>query len=214
MNQIKYINLIIVFMLIAGLGLFASCKHINPIKTEKTNKSDETKIKADEEAQNNESNSEVQEASKPDETTDDSKPETAIAQSYINLVDGTNFSFNDVKDHVLIIDFWAPWCPPCKAEIPGFIDLHTKYKDKKFAIIGISVSTTEKDVKAFIKQAKVNYPIIMGTSELVAEYEVAMGQNITAIPTTLVINRKGEIASVHVGAEDKSVFEQEILKLF
>ena len=132
----------------------------------------------------------------------------------INLVDGSQFSLDNMKDHVLIIDFWAPWCPPCRAEIPGFIELHNQYKDKKFAVIGIAVSAKESDVKKFIAEQKINYPIIMGTEKTVMEYGQAMNQDIQAIPTTLIINRKGEIVTVHVGAEDKSKFEKEIQSLF
>lgn len=134
--------------------------------------------------------------------------------SGINLVDGKQFSLENMKDYVLIIDFWAPWCPPCKAEIPGFIDLHNKYQDKKFAVIGIVVSAKESDAKKYIDEQKVNYPIIMGTEKIVSEYESALQQPIQAIPTTLIVNRKGEIVKVHIGAEDKSKFEKEIQELF
>jgi cytochrome c biogenesis protein CcmG/thiol:disulfide interchange protein DsbE len=149
------------------------------------------------------------------ETESEEPVEEAVEKiTYTNLVDGSDFSFEDMKDHVLIVDFWAPWCPPCKAEIPGFIELQKTYKDKKFAVIGVSISTTEDDVKAFIKQQKVNYPVIMGTDDLRVEYETKMGKPITAIPTTFVIDRKGEVSAIHIGAVDKSVFEKEITKLF
>jgi thiol-disulfide isomerase/thioredoxin len=148
------------------------------------------------------------------ETTKASNLTKAPSFQGVNLVNGENVSLADMSGYVLIIDFWAPWCPPCRAEIPGFIELHNKYKDKKFAMVGIAVSTTDNDVKKFIAEQKINYPIIMGEQQTVKDYETAMKQPIRGIPTTLVINRNGEIVSVHVGAEDKSVFDKEIQGLF
>ena len=130
-----------------------------------------------------------------------------------NMVDGKEFSLDSMKDYVLIIDFWAPWCPPCRAEIPGFIELQNKYKDKKFAVIGIAISSAEVNVRKFIEKQKVNYPVIMGTDKMKKDYEKAMGQIIKGIPTTLIVNRKGEIVIVHVGSEDMSLFEDEIQSL-
>ena len=131
-----------------------------------------------------------------------------------NLTDGKDISLVDMKGYVLIIDFWATWCPPCRMEIPGFIELYEKYKDKKFAVVGISLDRNgETVVKKFMEQYRINYPIIMATRQIQSDYEKAMDKPIRAIPTTLVVNREGGIASVHVGYKAKGVFEQEIEKL-
>lgn len=212
MKHLRYTNILLILIIASGLVFFVSCqKDMKPTDTKSETTEQQANTKADKPVAEKNVAKEPTTEAESNETGEDAE---AKGPTYTNLVDGTTFSFDNMKDHVLIIDFWAPWCPPCKAEIPGFIELHNKYKDKKFAVIGIAISTTDDDVKAYIKQAKVNYPIIMGTDELRMQYEAAMGQNITAIPTTFVIDKKGAIASVHVGAEDKSVFEQEILKLF
>ena len=135
-----------------------------------------------------------------------------------NLVDGTNMALADLKGHVLIIDFWATWCGPCRMEIPWFVEFSDKYKDKKFAVVGISVDRAgEGVVKKFIDKYKINYPVIMVTPQIQRDYEKAMGKPIRGIPTTLIVNQAGKIATVHVGVprsrDPKAVFEKEILEL-
>jgi len=157
------------------------------------------------------------EATKTTETTKTEEPavtpDAVAAPEYKNLVDGKNISLEAMKGQVIMVDFWATWCGPCRKEIPGFIELYDEYKDKGVNIVGISTDDGEAVVKRFIEQQKINYPIIMYTRELVIEYSNAIGQPIRAIPTTIIVNQKGEVAAVHVGAKPKSVFKQEIEKL-
>jgi thiol-disulfide isomerase/thioredoxin len=221
MKHQRYTNILLLFIIVMGLALLSSCQKSiqqTDTKTEVAEKSAElgsSKPSVEKSAPSAKENAQEPSRTKSAETNTEKAVEIQEkSPSFVNLVDGSNISMDDMKDYVLIIDFWAPWCPPCRSEIPGFVELHNKYKDKKFAVIGIAVSTTEDDVKTFIKQQNVNYPMIMVTNELRKKYEIAMGQPITGIPTTFVVNRKGEIASVHVGSVSKSVFEQEILKLF
>ena len=134
--------------------------------------------------------------------------------TYTNLVNGKDISLEDMKSHVLIINYWATWCPACRDEIPGLIELYSKYKDRKFAVIGISVDKGgESVVKEFIKEYGINYPVIMNTKHLQSYYEKAIGRSIRGIPTSIIMNREGEVVSVHVGFRSKDVFEQEIQKL-
>ena len=135
------------------------------------------------------------------------------APVYKNLVDGKDISLASMEGQVLLIDFWATWCPPCREEIPGFIELYDEYKDKGVSIVGISKDSDEAAVKRFIQQQKINYPVIMSTRELQSEYENAIQQSIRSIPTTIIIDKAGEVASVYVGARPKGVFEQDIKKL-
>ncbi|MBM3210913.1 TlpA family protein disulfide reductase [Candidatus Poribacteria bacterium] len=139
-------------------------------------------------------------------------------KTYKNLVDDQNISFENFTGHVLLIDFWATWCPPCRMEIPWFVEFQDKFKDKKFSVIGISVDRGgEAAVKNFIQQYKINYPVIMATQELIKEYEGVLGQPIRSIPTTFIKDKSGQVVQTHIGvprsADPKGLFEQEIAKL-
>lgn len=103
---------------------------------------------------------------------------------------------------LVLLNFWATWCPPCKMEIPDLIALQTQYKDQ-FVIIGISVDQDGPEtVKAFYRENKLNYPVIMATSEILESYG-----GITAIPTSFLINGKGEAVSKIVGYRTKEQYE-------
>lgn len=116
-------------------------------------------------------------------------------------------SLSDYKGKVIILDFWATWCPPCRKEIPDFIRLYDNYKDKGLVIIGIS-SESEDTLKNFCTDAEVNYPIAIGTREIQQAYG-----GIQYIPTTFIIDKKGNIVNKHVGFTSYEVFESEIKDL-
>ncbi len=124
-------------------------------------------------------------------------------------LDGGSVTLNDFAGKVLIVDFWATWCPPCKMEIPGYIRLYNKYRDKGFEIIGITLqSGTAKDVKEFVEKNGINYPIVMGNNAIVEAFG-----GITGFPTTFILDRKGRIIRKYVGFRPESVFEEDIKPL-
>ncbi len=123
---------------------------------------------------------------------------------------GKTISLSDYKGKVLFLNFWATWCPPCRAEIPDFIEAYTQEKANGFEILGISVDTKGKpEVAAFVDQYKINYPIVLETKEniqkLINDYQP--GQY---IPTTIIIDKSGMIRHKQVGAIDKET----LLKYF
>jgi thiol-disulfide isomerase/thioredoxin len=115
-------------------------------------------------------------------------------------------SFND---KVVLLNFWATWCGPCRQEIPDFINLYKKYNDDGLEIIGVSVDQSGWDaVKPFMERYKINYPVLMYNYQVVMDYGGIQG-----IPTTFFINRKGEIVEKIVGMRPGTYFEQRVKQL-
>jgi thiol-disulfide isomerase/thioredoxin len=118
---------------------------------------------------------------------------------------GNKLSLSDYKGKVVMLDFWATWCGPCRIEIPGFVELQDRYRDQGFTIIGISMDDSAEPVMEFYKQFKMNYPVAVGNDSLGALYGGIFG-----MPTTFLIGRDGRIYSKHVGASNVDVFEEEV----
>jgi thiol-disulfide isomerase/thioredoxin len=125
--------------------------------------------------------------------------------------DGRNVSLSGFKGKVIILDFWATWCVPCKAEIPGFIELQKKYGEKGLQIIGLSVDDSMPTAKKYATEMKMNYPVLLaeGNEDILKAYDP-----IPSIPVSVVIDRQGRIVARHLGIAAMDVFEKEISALF
>jgi len=127
----------------------------------------------------------------------------------LTSTDGKSIKLSDYRGKVVVLDFWATWCPPCKAEIPDFIKLYSKYKDDGFQMLGVSLDQGGlKDVVPFMKDHGIDYPIVLGTEEVVSAYG-----GIRGIPTTFVIDKKGYVRDAFEGYRPASVFEDAVLQL-
>lgn len=124
-------------------------------------------------------------------------------------VDGETVKSTDFKGKVVVLDFWATWCGPCKMEIPGFVELQEKYGKDGLVIVGVSLDEGGPSVvKPFMKRNKINYPIVMHDGKITDVFG-----GVSGIPTTFIINREGKITAKHVGYIDKAQFEKEIKPL-
>lgn len=119
---------------------------------------------------------------------------------------GNMVSLKQYRGHIVVVDFWATWCFPCRKSIPGLISLQNKYRDQKLVVMGISMDdpsrVDDKNLLAFKESVKINYPILRATQKVVQDY---FGNDRIAIPTMFVISREGEIAHKHVGFEHGAV---------
>ncbi len=142
-------------------------------------------------------------------TEEASNARTPAPNWQLNDLNGKTVKFSDFRGKVVILDFWATWCAPCRVEIPHFAELQKQYGDKGLTVIGISLDEQGPEaVKEFVKRLDVNYTIVTGNQKVVEAYG-----GVYAIPTTFVIDRQGRIVSEHVGYDDKVVFEKEIQSL-
>jgi peroxiredoxin len=125
-------------------------------------------------------------------------------------MNGKDVRLADYKGQVVLLNFWATWCPPCRLEIPWFVELQEKYKDSGLRIVGISVDDPPEALLPFARQFKVNYPLVVGLDR--EDVQKAFGP-IFGVPITLIIGRDGRICVKHVGPAGKEQFESEIKSL-
>lgn len=145
----------------------------------------------------------------PTEATIASASPTPSPAWELKGVDGKTVKSSDLTGKVVVLDFWATWCGPCRMEIPGFIELQKKYADKGLVVIGVSLDQDGASaVKPFVEKMGINYSIVLGDETIVSAFG-----GIEGIPTTFIIDRAGNIVRKHVGYAPKAEFEADIKPL-
>jgi len=116
----------------------------------------------------------------------------------------TEGKVHDIKEwrgKIIVLNFWATWCPPCRAEVPLFVDTQTKFKKDGLVIVGVAIDKRQ-DVANFIDSYFINYPVLVSdqdNTELMARY----GNRIATLPYSVVMDRKGRVIETHAGAYKK-----------
>jgi thiol-disulfide isomerase/thioredoxin len=147
------------------------------------------------------------------ETDDDPVPSagTPSLDFVLDDMNGTPVNLAEFRGRPILINFWATWCPPCKAEIPWFVEFAEKYRDQKLAVIGISVDDTAEDVRAFSEEYKINYPMLLG----LGHDDVRQAYDASAIiPVSWLIKPDGTVFAKAAGIHSKEWFEDKIKALF
>lgn len=142
------------------------------------------------------------------------RPDDAILAPNFELltVNGEQFNLSDLRGKVVLLNFWGTWCAPCRKEIPDFNKLYSKHRDKGLEIVGITLSSgTPKDIKDFMQEWKMEYTVLTEikgneTAEVTNLYGKALGQPISGIPTTLIIDRDGYIVKAYIGPRSEEIF--------
>jgi peroxiredoxin len=122
---------------------------------------------------------------------------------------GNIYSSAQLAGKPAVINFFATWCPPCKAEIPGFVEVYNKHRSEGFELVGISLDTdTRENLPGFLMSNKVGYRILFGDLATARAYG-----GVSSIPTTFFVGKDGEIKNVHIGYMDRDAFDKEVRKL-
>jgi peroxiredoxin len=138
------------------------------------------------------------------------KNRKAAPEFSLKDANGQTVRLADYKGKVVLLDFWATWCGPCKIEIPWFMEFETQFKDQGFAVLGVSMDEDGwAAIKPYVRDRKMNYRVLLGDDKVGTSYG-----GLDALPTTLLIDREGNIASVHEGvAMGKEEFKNAIVQL-
>lgn len=123
-------------------------------------------------------------------------------------LNGGQLTLSAYRGKVVLLDFWATWCDPCREETPHLVELQDKYRDQGLQIIGVSMDDGPEPVRDFYRHFRMNYPVVMGNAKIGETYGGVLG-----LPIAFVIGPDGRIDAKHVGATDASVFEKEIVRL-
>jgi peroxiredoxin len=148
-------------------------------------------------------------ASGEDPTDADAIGKMAPLEYTVKDMNGADVRLASYKGKIILLNFWATWCPPCKVEIPDLIELQEQYKDD-IVVLGFSVDDTADQLKPFAEEYRMNYPVLVGLGH--ENIQEAYGP-MWGIPVTVIIGRDGKIAKKQSGIRTKEQIEREIKAL-
>ncbi len=123
----------------------------------------------------------------------------------LSTLSGEKLKLSDYRGKVVLLDFWATWCAPCREEVPHFVALQNQYRDQGLQIIGVAMDDGPEPVREFYRQFHMNYPVVMGNAKTGELFGGVLG-----LPIAFLIGRDGRIYSRHIGATDIALLDREI----
>jgi peroxiredoxin len=122
---------------------------------------------------------------------------------------GNPVSLAELHGNVVVVNFWATWCGPCKVEIPWFVEFSQSFRGRGLVVLGVSMDEDGwKSVSPFLREHRVNYPVVLGNESLAKAYG-----DVDSLPSTFIIDKAGRIAIAHTGLFAKATYENEINQL-
>ncbi len=122
-------------------------------------------------------------------------------------IDGNQVSLAELKGNVILLNFWATWCGPCKIEIPWFVEFQRRHKDDGLIVLGLSVDDTSEQIRPFAAEFQVNYPMLVGLGR--EDFQEAYGP-VWGLPVTFFIDREGVLCRTHLGIGTREEFQRDI----
>ena len=133
----------------------------------------------------------------------------------LTTIEGETLRLSDFRGKVVLVNFWATWCPPCLEEIPALVNIQTRYRDRGFTVIGIDFMETPdpKRLAEFVKEHGINYPIVYGDSAQLSGLARDLG-GVFGLPVTKILDRQGHVSSSHVGGLTEEKINRFLAPLF
>jgi len=141
-------------------------------------------------------------------TDQEGQTDTMAPRFSLQDINDKTVTLAQYKGSVVILEFWATWCPPCRASVPGLESLHKRYKDKGLVVLAVSVDEGGWDgVRSFMAEQGITYIVLKGTQDVTIKYQIR------SIPATLILNKEGRIAKRYLGQSSEEELEKDVRSL-
>src|SRR5688572_17017125 len=185
----KIITLLIIAVLFSAGMFSAGCgKKDEP----SVNKPNDNKTQNNQQQQTNQQQTNQKAVSYKVTAVDKKQVKAEQMVDFTWMEDGKEVKLSDYKGKVIVLNFWATWCPPCKKELPHLSQISTELKDKDFKMIGVSVDDNQEVLNSYLQSNGLSYTVVFEPNELVGKYMTAAGQNQNVVPQTYIIDKKGK----------------------
>lgn len=140
-----------------------------------------------------------------------SAQENILLSARFNALDGSEQALNQWQGNILVLNFWATWCPPCREEMPELSRMHDQYKNQKIIVIGLSTDDLET-TKTYIKTNPVSYPVLAGDMQAM-NFSESLGNTKGVLPYTVVVDERGKVIKTFFGRVNQPLLEKTLLPL-